>query len=98
MNEDLHLIAGNFFNLELPKDQQYLFKYFKTDIQKQFVCYYMTFQSIDNFTEHTGYVATRRWLRNLRGKLRKILESHKEAKEEMNFSTLTKIESGKYKT
>jgi hypothetical protein len=97
MNEDLHLIAGNFFNFELPKDKQYLFKYFKTDIQRQFVCYYTTFETIDNFTQHTGHISTRRWLRGLKGKLLKILELHKKSKEDMDFDTLAQIESGKYK-
>ena len=97
MSNDLFLIAGNFFNLELPKEQQYLFKYFKTDVQRQFVCYYLTFNSVDKFIEHTGHVVTKRWLRGLRQKLNTLMERHKQAKENMDFQELAKIESGKCK-
>ena len=94
---DLKLVSGVFFDLELPKDRQYLCKYFDTEIQMQFLRYYYTFGTCDRFMEHTGYFCTKRWLRELKNKYEKLISVYDEAKKNMDFTRLAEIQSGKFK-
>lgn len=96
MKSDLEFIAGNFFELDLPKSKQYLLRYFKSDLQKQFVRYYLTFGNVRRFVEHTGHFCKRRWLQLLVEKFNFLELTLKKAKEEMDFTTVAMIESGKY--
>lgn len=94
---DLKFISGEFFDLTLPKEKQYLLKYFDTDIQTQFLYYYHIFHSIDRFVEHTGYRASKRWLIDLKNKYDRLVEIHDISKRDMDFETLASITSGKFK-
>lgn len=97
MKLDLELIAGSFFDLDLPKSRRYLFKYFDTDIQQQFVRYYHVFGSIEYFVSHTGIYCQQRWLRQLVVRFNKLETTLKKSRQEMDFATVAEIESGKYK-
>jgi hypothetical protein len=94
---DLKLISGEFFDLLLPKEKQYLLKYFETGVQLQFLYYYYTFQSINRFVEHTGHSASKRWLIILRNRYNKLVKIYDAAKENMDFETLSLINSKKFK-
>ena len=94
---DLKLVSGAFIDLELPKDKQYLYKYFATEIQMQFLRYYFVFGNYDRFMEHTGYSCAKRWLRDLKNKYEKLILTHDEAKKNMDFTLLAEIQSGKFK-
>jgi len=94
---DLIFLSGGFEDYELPKEKNYLFNYFRKDIQQKFVRYFFAFNSFDNFVDHTGFYCQKRWLKMLYNKLLKLESLHKEAKSTFNFEMLTKIESGKYK-
>jgi hypothetical protein len=92
----LDFLAGNFFDFELPREKLYLFKYFRSSMQKSFLRYYYCFDGeFAHFTDHTGIACQRRWLLLLRTKLNKILAAHAKAKEEMNLSMVKRIERGK---
>ena len=95
---DLKLVSGDFLNLELPKDKRYLYKYFNTEIQMQFLRYYYIFGNFDRFMEHTGYFCTKRWLRDLKNKYEILISVYDEAKKNMNFTLLVEIQSGKFKS
>ena len=95
--KDLIFISGSFEDFEIPKDKNYLFKYFRKEIQQRFVRYFFAFNSFENFVDHTGFYCQRRWLKILYNKLLKLEALHKTAKSNMDFQTLLKIESGKYK-
>ena len=97
MKFDLELISGNFFDLDLPKSKRYLFKYFKTDIQRQFVRYYHIFGSKKHFVNHTGWHCKKRWLELLVVRFNFLEKTLKKAREEMDFNMITLIESGKLK-
>lgn len=94
--DDLKLVSGEFFDLPLPQNRQFLFKYFTTDIQQQFVRYYLTFGSYDFFCQHTGHYASKRWLRKLCKRLNELIDAYDEAKKNADFQTLSKLEMGKY--
>jgi hypothetical protein len=99
MNE-LKFLAGAFFDFEIPKDKKYLFKYFRSPIEKQFIKYYLCFSEIDYFVEHTGYFCQKRWLLILKKRFDFITEFHHKCKSSCNeegLELLRKIEEGKYK-
>ena len=95
--DNLNLVSGNFFDLELPKDLQYLYKYFPTEIQMAFLRYYYTFREGSRFVEHTGYFCTKRWINDLASKYEKLILTYYEAKKNMDFTLLSNIQSGKFK-
>jgi hypothetical protein len=94
---DTLFLAGDFLGDCVPRDKQYLYRYFKTDLQKQFLRYMCVFDSLRYFTEHTGYVAQRRGLQVLNKKRQMIEAAHRDAKRRMDLELLEKIEKGKYK-
>jgi hypothetical protein len=94
---DLTFISGDFLKDCLPRDKQYLYNYFKTDIQICFVRYIHTFGNHTYFAEHTGCPCTRRNLQILTAKLHGIEDAHRKAKSRMDFDLLEKIEKGKFK-
>lgn len=94
---DYNLIAGEFFDLVLPKEKQYLLKYFDTEVQLQFLYYYYIFKSTDRFIEHTGHLVSKRWLNDLRNRYDKLVEAHDSAKSNLDLDILAEITSGKFK-
>lgn len=94
---DLIFLSGEFNDFEIPKEKNYLFKYFRKEIQQRFIRYFFAFNSFDNFVDHTGFYCQKRWLKMLYNKLLKLEALHKESKSVLDLDTLTKIESGKYK-
>lgn len=97
MSNDLNLISGDFLELDLPKEKQYLFKYFDTDIQVQFVRYYYVFGNVDRFVEHTGFFCVKRYLRELIEKYNKLVEIYDKAKESADLEIVAQIQMGKFK-
>lgn len=96
MRFDLDLISGEFFDLVLPKSKRYLFKYFRSHIQKQFVRYYYIFGSASNFSNHTGVHCKIRWLQLLVVRYNHLESLLEKARAEMDFEKITLIESGLY--
>lgn len=95
--KELWFISGRFFDLNLPKDKLYLFKYFDTQIQRQFVRYYYLFGNTTKFSQHTGYKSTERWLRMLKNKYNFLERSREEARKDLDLEKVSEIESGSYK-
>ncbi len=97
--KDLLFLAGVFFDFEIPKERQYLFRYFKTNIEKQFIRYYYCFGDYEHFAEHTGLYCQKRWLKILKRRLDELVAVHAAAKLEADLESgrLAYIESGKYK-
>lgn len=97
LTRDLSFISREFETIELPKEKKYLLKYFNTVLQEAFLKYVFVFGDYDNFVDHTGFSCRPRWLKNLYNKLRHIESLHKEARANMDMTTLALIESGKHK-
>ena len=94
---DLALISGDFAEYSLPKQKQYLLKYFDSEIQNQFIRYYVIFGSVKHFTDHTGIFCKKRWLKYLVSRFHEVEAELKRAKSELDFATVALIESGRYK-
>jgi hypothetical protein len=93
---ELAFVSGEFLEYTLPKDKHYLYKYFTTELQKQFMHYLIIFGSDKKFIEHTGYDCSERWRIDQRRRLQRLQADHQTAKAAMNFEVLAKIESGDY--
>ena len=94
-------ISGDFFEQALPRDKEYLLKYFASRLQRQFIRYFLSFKSPRNFTDHTGFRVLPLWLRKLRKKVNILEAAHAKAKAdpdlERGMKTLAKIEGGVYR-
>jgi hypothetical protein len=90
-------LAGLFFDYEIPRDKQFLLKYFRTPLERQFVRYYMCFGEIDNFVDHTGYFCQKRWVRILKKRMDKLLNVQETYKNNFELDKLKELESGRYK-
>ena len=93
---ELGFISGSIFDINLPKEQQYLYKYFATARQRMFVKYYLTYRRYTRFTDHTGYACSKKWLKKLRRRLVQLERAHEEAKFRNDSATLALLESGQY--
>lgn len=96
-SRDLQFLSGRFRDAELPPEKQYLFRYFTTEIQRYFVRYYLTFGEFTNFTDHTGFACSRRWMEILRDRILALEEAKREARKNIDLERLAEIESGRYK-
>lgn len=81
----------------IPKNKKYLTKYFKTEVQRTFLAYFILFGTYENFVDHTGLYCQKRYLKILHDKMLLIEESHREAKQNLNLDILAEIENGKAK-
>jgi len=97
---DLDFISGTFFDYDVPKEKRYVLKYFKTDLQRAFIRYYMVFGNHVNFVDHTGYYCTRRMLFIYQARYHLLVKTYEEAKAaltEDGMELLLLIESGKFR-
>jgi hypothetical protein len=89
-------VCGEFFTYDLPSEKAYLYRYFTSDVQRQFVRYYLLFGEFDHFVDHTGHYCSRRWLERLCVRLKKLEEAKQAAKKAFDLSLLAQIEAGEY--
>ncbi len=96
--KDLDFISGNFLTLQIPKEKRYLLKYFRNDLQRSFLKYYLVFGEFTNFTNHTGYYCTERLLFRLKARYLKLITIYDKAKKslsEKGMEILNLMEHGK---
>lgn len=99
MSNDLLFIAGAFLDKthQIPQQKRFLYKYFTTDIQKAFVKYWLSFGEFQQFVRHTGFWCKDCWLKRMANRIKKLESLYLKAKAELDFSTITALETGKYK-
>lgn len=95
--KEYQFLAGKFFDFEISKERKFLFKYFRSPLEKQFIRYYLCFGEIEYFTEHTGHFCQNRWLKILKQRFDKIIAFHNQCRENLDLELLEKIEKGRYK-
>lgn len=84
---------------EIPKEKLYLKKYFKNELQRTFLKYFMVMGEVKNFTDHTGYVCCRRLLYLFKKRYFRITQSYDKAKLALTEESMEKIrliEGGKF--
>ena len=96
LDEEMAFVGGLFVNCDIPKEKQYLLKYFTSDLQKQFLRYLLQFQSTVRFVDHTGYYCSDRWLKMLKARMKKLETAYEKAKKDFDLETVAAIEMGKY--
>ena len=79
----------------IPKEHSFLKNYFETKIQKQFLNYYYLFRDKTYFQEHTGYKLTNSFLHKMASKFEWIMKEFSDAKKNLDFEKLSKIQSGR---
>jgi hypothetical protein len=94
--KETQFLAGVFFDFEVPKEKSFLFKYFRSPLEQQFVRYYLCFGEIEFFTEHTGHFCQKRWLKILKNRFDEINSLHDKYKADMELELLEKLEKGRY--
>ena len=93
---ELYFISGKIFDINIQKEWEYLYHYFKTATQRAFVRYYLTYGNFTRFVDHTGYSCSANWMTELHKQLQKLIEAKEKAKAEGDFATISLLESGKY--
>lgn len=94
--KETQFLAGVFFDFEVPKEKNFIFKYFRSPLEQQFVRYYLCFGEIEFFTEHTGHFCQKRWLKILKNRFDEINSLHDKYKADMELELLGKLEKGEY--
>ena len=94
---DRNLISGAFLDDNIPHEKLWMCKYFKSEIQKRFLIYFLIFKSHYYFQRHAGIPCTKRYLKQMKKKFSFLENAHKKAKENFDLDILSKIEMGKYK-
>lgn len=94
--KEAQFLAGLFFEFDVPIEKRFLFKYFTSPLEHQFVKYYLCFGEIEFFIEHTGYFCQKRWLNILKRRFDKINLLHDKLKNDMELELLQKLEKGQY--
>jgi len=96
---NLKLINKEFDDFRLPKEHQFLYKYFKKYKQRKFLEYVYVMNPVDIycFTDHTGIKITKGFVCKLNKKFQSLMSIHNEAKQNINFEVLKKLEKGKFK-
>ena len=98
LDEELAFISGQFFDYVLPKDKMYLYKYFTSDSDRQFVRYFLLFKEVSNFVDRTGFYISKPWLRRLKSKFTALENAYEVARKTGDFELIGQIELGNYKS
>jgi hypothetical protein len=100
MDKDLAFISGSFFEMDFPKDKQYLLHYFITDLQRACLKYIITFGDVRLFRQHTGCWCVTDVLNVLLRRYKKLTTVYDEAKKSLSeegMRTVWELENGTYR-
>lgn len=97
MQKDLEFIANEFIYREVPREQAYLLKYFRTDKAQAFLRYYLAFGTYKGYREITGFAIGTSMLMFYVHNFHELTELHARAKADMDMGLLWSIESGEYR-
>ena len=108
MDLDFNFISGDFLYEDLPKNREYLNKYFVNNAEKRFVNYYLIFSKLyrrdedfvtfyKNFIDHTGNLYSDRWVRKLIQRIIILEETLEKAVKSFDLDTVALIKSGNFK-
>jgi len=91
------LIGGRFLDEPIPKEKQYLYRYFTTDVQRLYVRYFLDFGSYVHFVEHTGVYRSRRWCKRMKHRLEVLEKVYEEARATGDFEIISEITMGTWR-
>lgn len=104
---DLELVGGVFLDdKSIPKNKDYLLKYFSSEPQKRFLLYYIVFGDLKdqnpgrfykNFTDHTGIYCDKRVIQKWIKKIKDLEYALQAAMSNMDVELVSNIRLGKYR-
>lgn len=74
-----------------------MIKYFSTPIRYSFLIYFINFRSAFHFRRHTGFFCSFRYLKRMKKQFLYLENKHAEAKSNLDFELVAKIEIGDFK-
>lgn len=89
------LFSSDFMKQPVPKEKSWMSKYFKTRTKRMFLKYFVAFGCATRFREHSGEACTKRYVKKMKGQFLRLSEKHAEARRNLDFEMVTKIEMGK---
>jgi hypothetical protein len=99
LQEELAVVCKLWEDYEFPKEQLYLFKYFKNKLQQTFLRYYLVFNgNLKNFSDHTGLACSKDEIQFLKEKFILIEDLKKRFRNELDFDKMVDVEEGKLVT
>lgn len=81
----------------VPKDKQWLSKYFKTDVKTAFLKYMLTFGSAFHFMEHTGFRCDLRYVKRMKRLFFLLEDRHEKARSNLDFEAVADLEMGNFR-
>lgn len=93
----MKFISVDFLDQPIPKEINWLCRYFETPVRFAFLKYYIAFESIARFTQHTGFSCTIRYLKRMKKQYKILIKQHELAKKNFDFEKVASIEMGKEK-
>ena len=94
---DLVVVGNQYIVDPVPAGKNYLCPYFKTEIRRAFIKYYIaTDGDIWHFSEHTGYYCSMRYVKKMQKQLRHVEKAWQEAKDNFDIEVTANIKNGKY--
>ena len=107
MNFDLLLVAGKYFEDTVPREKEYLLKYFRGELQVRFLVYFIQFCPLlekhsanrfyTNFYDHTGMLCARKVLRRYINRYHLLEKVVQDAKIAGDMNKLSEVRSGNFK-
>lgn len=97
---DITFLAGDFLldsYYDIPKELSWLSKYFKTEIQQQWLRYFLHNGNIDLFVQHTGCFVKKAHLKQLEIRYHKLIAKQNSAKNDFELEKLWEIKTGRCK-
>jgi hypothetical protein len=91
--KNIIFINQNYERFQIPKEYSFLKKYFNTKPQRDFLKYYFVMKDERHFSTHTGHAAHFSFVSKMKSKFNYFMEMYEKAKKDMDFETLTKLNS-----
>lgn len=96
IDKNLVILSRIYETIEVPREEAYLYRYFRSYTQRIFLHYVYVFDDLENFQDHTGIYLRKYWARILFRRLNNLRRLYKEAKDNFNLEVLTKINNGDF--
>ena len=74
LKSELDFVAGTFFDFDVPVHQRWLLKYYTTDIERQFLKYYLVVRDHKRFAQHSGCPCRKEWAFGMKQRLLKLIK------------------------
>ncbi len=95
--KNMIFLNSTYEKFQIPKEYNFLLKYFKTRQQRAFLKYYYLMREVKNFTNHTGIPADESFKYKLSYKFHHYIDIYEKAKSNMDFEKLSLLNARRIK-